>query len=373
MNRYFNQVILAISTMDIERLDLLLDSSIPYSDVPKEIFLKRLNEAFNSFKEEGDTFLISQPGSCCNFECNPESVRTAYRFVGNKTRLYLDLRFITEMTADRNDHQIKDIFSCYSFNCFKPMDWYANDISFCFYDDEKVDFQKSPELIIHMEKQKEAMKELGSYLPEITESELRSWLFRHQSTYDFFERYPKRGYYSWYFFSMRYNSLQNLIRFIERLTLPSFLEEIFKENDFSEKVLIQKIIQIEELLINYDQSYLIWIWKNEEEYFFREHRAFLKGGIFDKFAQLWEWFKPRHLELLQKYFALTPNETEEFCLNQKYYSSTDTIYTLSFHMDIRKKARSKGEYIPMGLWSDEQPMPFWSDNLNEIGKDSTEK
>lgn len=366
MNSYFNQVLHAFSTMDIELLEDLLDPTIPYSDVPIGLFLERLEKAFESFREEGDTFLTSQPGNCCNLNCNPDSIRTAYRFVGNKTRLYLDFRFIIEITEDLKDHRVLDIYSCSSLKCFEPLDWYANDIPFCFYDDENVNFQKSPELLIYLEKKKEAMNEFKSVTGQMTESELRSWILRYQSAYDFFETFPARGYFSWSDFTMHYNASIKRIKFVEQLTKPAFLEEIYKENESSERNLIQKIIQVEQILIDNENEYLIWVWKNENQYFFKDYNCFLVDGIFDSFAKLWAWFKPQQLELLMKYFALTPNETEEFCSNQKNYSSTDTIYTLSFHLDIRKKTRSKGEYIPMGLWSDEQPMPFWSDSPNQL-------
>ncbi|NVJ48373.1 MAG: hypothetical protein HWE07_14660 [Cytophagia bacterium] len=350
--------------MDIERLDTLLDSSITYSDVPKEVFLSKLNIVFDSFQEEGDTILISQPGSCCNLYCNPESVRTAYRFVGNKSRLYLDLRFITEITEDLKDHKILDIYSCYSFNCLHPLDWYANDIPFCFYDDEKVGFYKSPDLLIHMDRQKEAMNELKTISGEMTESELRFWLLRFQSTYDFFETFRQNGYFSWTTFSMKYGSILDMISFVELLTQPSFLEEIFQEIDTSEENLTKKILRIEKLLINNDREYFIWLWKNESRYYFENYNYLLVDGIFESFAKLWTWFKPRQLQLLQKYFALTPYETEEFCSNEENFTSTDSIYTLSFHLEIRKKARLSGDFIPMDLWSDDQPMPFWSDRLS---------
>ncbi|MCS5488869.1 hypothetical protein [Algoriphagus limi] len=212
------------------------------------------------------------------------------------------------------------------------------------------------------------MRDLNSYSIDMTEYELRSWLMRHQSTFDFFESYHEGGYYSWSFFTMRYSLFLDLIRFVEHITKPSFLEEIFEEKDNSEETLIKKILSIEKTLLKHNHTYLIWVWKNEEQYNFYTNTAFIRGGIFDQFAKLWAWFKPRHLDLLKKYFALTPLETEEFCTELKHESSTDTIHTLSFHLDVRKKARSNGEYIPMGLWSEDQPIPFWKDDVDETKK-----
>ncbi|MEB2786302.1 hypothetical protein [Algoriphagus persicinus] len=357
MNIYFNQVLHAFSTMDIELLEDLLDPTIPYSDVPKELFLERLEKAFESFREEGDTYLTAQPGSCCNQSCNPDAIRTAYRFVGDKTRLYLDLRFITEMTDDFKDHHIKDIFCCSSIQCFQPLDWYANDLMFIFYDDEEVNFPKSPELLIHLEKKKEAMYELKSNSSQMTESELRSWLLRYQFSYDFFQTFPKWvHHYSWIFFLMDYNSYIEQLKKVELMTDPEFLEDIYRENTTSEESLIQKITTIEQILIELKLENLIWVWKNEDLYYFKEHDFHLVDGIFDEFAKLWAWFKPRQIELLEKYFAFTPKETEEYCSKEVDH---DPIYTLSFHLDFRKKNQQNDVQVPFGLWSNKQPLPFW--------------
>ncbi|MBY5950539.1 hypothetical protein KUV23_06115 [Algoriphagus marincola] len=358
MNKYFNQVIQAFSNMDIELIEDLLDPTIPYSDVPIETFLKNLDKAFKSFREEGDTFLISQPGSCCNLYCNPESIRTAYRFVGNKTRLYLDFRFVTEITEDLSDYRIKDIYSCYSFKCHEPLDWYANDIAFCFYEDEKVGFQKSPELLIYMEKQNQALDELQSISGEMTESDLRIWLFRHQPTYEFFKALPEKGYYSWIGFMMEYSTSADQIELVEKFTHPSFLEEILSDDYDSEESLIQRVLKVEKILIENDRPYLIWLWKNESRCYFRNYDYFLVGGIFESFAKLWSWFKPRQLKLLQKYYALTPEETEEFSTDPNHPDSTDEIYTLTFHLETRKRSRMNGTPIPFGLWNEEQRLPF---------------
>jgi hypothetical protein len=346
--------------MDIELLEDLLDPTISYSDVPTKLFLERLEEAFESFRKEGDTYLTAQPGSCCNQYCNPDLIRTAYRFVGDRTRLYLDLRFITEMTEDFKDHHIKDIICCSSMQCFQPLDWYASDINVCFYDDEEVNFPKTPELDIHLEKQKKAMYELKCNSSQMTESELRFWLLNYQTSYDFFQPFRKwEIYYSWGSFLMTYNSYIEQLKEIELIINLQFLEEICRENPTSEESLIQKITKIEQILIELKLENLIWVWKNKDLYYFKKYDFYLVDGIFDEFAKLWDWFKPRQLELLEKYFAFTSDETKEFCTGGDYFSCVNSIYTLSFHLNIREKSRKNGSPIPFGLWNDQQPMPFW--------------
>ncbi|TDQ15200.1 hypothetical protein DFQ04_3086 [Algoriphagus boseongensis] len=361
MDSYFNKVLNAFSTMNVDDLEALLDPSIPYSDVPKEVFLERLAETFESFKEEGETYLICQAGTCCNLYCNPDSIRTAYRFTGEKTRLFLDLRFITEITDDLKDHYIKDIYACHSFQCYQPLDWYTNDISFFFFDDEKADFYKSPELIIHLSKKKEAMNELKYKPDQMTDSELRSWLLHYQPTYDFFKNFSSKGYFSWRYFIMEYDGFLDQINFLELFTKSSILKEIYEESILSEENLIHIITYIEEILMDNHHEYLIWLWKHHDNYFFKKFNFYLVDGIFDEFAKLWAWFKPRQLQLFMKYFAFTSRQTEKYFTKEDGLS-LDKFYTLRFHLGIRKKASVNGMLIPFGLWSEELPIPHWSEN-----------
>jgi len=45
-------IIKAITTMNINLLDVLLDDDKPYMDVPKPLFLEQLNLEFNKFKKK---------------------------------------------------------------------------------------------------------------------------------------------------------------------------------------------------------------------------------------------------------------------------------------------------------------------------------
>jgi len=52
-------------------------------------------------------------------------------------------------------------------------------------------------------------------------------------------------------------------------------------------------------------------------------------------------------KLVKKYYALNEAETDEFIEAEDYLDPELTLKLLFFHMDIRKKARENGEYIPV--------------------------
>ena len=82
-------VVYFIQQLDIEMVDSLLDDSLEYQDMRKDLFINKLGHAFNEFIEAGDTFLISTKGFCdsviCNYQCNGLS------FVGNTSGNFIDL------------------------------------------------------------------------------------------------------------------------------------------------------------------------------------------------------------------------------------------------------------------------------------------
>jgi hypothetical protein len=90
--------------MDIVALDNILDYR-EYADVEKPIFLKKLEEAFDLFKENGNTKLLETSGVCnvCNKGC------ATIAFIGDNNTHYIELFIETE------NNRVKDIYECNSF------------------------------------------------------------------------------------------------------------------------------------------------------------------------------------------------------------------------------------------------------------------
>ena len=53
-----------IEKLDIEMIDAFLDDCKTYQDMQKRIFIAKLNRVFQTYKETGDTYLVSYRGSC---------------------------------------------------------------------------------------------------------------------------------------------------------------------------------------------------------------------------------------------------------------------------------------------------------------------
>ncbi len=84
----------------------LLDDHRLYQDLPKDRFIRKLGDLFWEFSQKGDFFLNSEPGEC--FGCSPG--KKGFSFIGNKSKSYINLVFIT----GENDH-IFDIYECDEF------------------------------------------------------------------------------------------------------------------------------------------------------------------------------------------------------------------------------------------------------------------
>ncbi len=93
-----------IANMDIVALDNILDYR-EYADVEKPIFLKKLEETFDLFKENGNTKLLETSGVCnvCNKGC------ATIAFIGDNNTHYIELFIETE------NNRVKDIYECNSF------------------------------------------------------------------------------------------------------------------------------------------------------------------------------------------------------------------------------------------------------------------
>ena len=94
-----------IEKLDIEMIDAFLDDCKTYQDMQKRIFIAKLNRVFQTYKETGDTYLVSYRGSCTS--CY--NGKKGYTFVGNKSGNYLSI------IIDSEKGIVNDMFECSSF------------------------------------------------------------------------------------------------------------------------------------------------------------------------------------------------------------------------------------------------------------------
>lgn len=104
-------ILLAIQEMDVKTIDKNLNGTKTYQGFEKSIFIKKLQAAFDEFREAGDNFLNRHKGFCnsksCSFNCK------GFSFIGDNSNNYFDLIF------DITQGDIFDIYQCKSFECLK--------------------------------------------------------------------------------------------------------------------------------------------------------------------------------------------------------------------------------------------------------------
>lgn len=94
-----------IEKMDIEMVDAFLNNDKTYQDFEKYLFISKLQQAFSTFADLGDTHLFAVEG-CCN-SC--DKTKTGYTFIGNNTNNYMSIIF------DTADNKINDLYECSDF------------------------------------------------------------------------------------------------------------------------------------------------------------------------------------------------------------------------------------------------------------------
>jgi len=99
-------VIHFFSKMDSEMISTLLDDSNTYQDFGKSLFIRKLGDLFFEFKSLGDSKLIHKSGRCFGCSCGV----SGYSFIGNKSKSYVDIVFVTD-----DKDKIIDIYECGEF------------------------------------------------------------------------------------------------------------------------------------------------------------------------------------------------------------------------------------------------------------------
>ncbi|SFO18550.1 hypothetical protein SAMN04488519_104207 [Algoriphagus ornithinivorans] len=349
MDFYLNQVLTAFSKMDIDSLGELMDESRTYSDVPLESFLRSLNTSFKQFRDAGDEELELLPGYCHEMSCNPDQIRTGYRLLGKQSKSYLDLRFVLELTNDRKDHEIADIYSCSCFSCHHEEFGLGARVNLRIHADEHLRFLGKSDLQIYAHKANVELKLLKKEPNPLTYDWVEAWLILTQATFDYLaeatEELPYFEDYSWEEFLQtraQLNKYWNVVR--------ELYEEGLLTWDFSKKIneeeLIEKVIQAETIMDEYFCEFLFQNTNLDEDFFINWRGHSFREGYFDLFPIFWKGFIPIRAQLVQKYYALSEYETEDFLEDEYCFNQEETLESLYFHMNIRKEAKERGEEIP---------------------------
>jgi len=162
-------IIEAIKQLDIKKLNQLLDDNKPYADVPKELFIEKLDSRLallkthynvTSFKEviEGHCNICVKGCFGCTFLSDSGH--------------YIDMVF------EGYEDEVTDIYSCTDFS----VDDKRKDIELTLYfkDDEKIGFKPDVDFLIKQQKIDNAMSELEALKGRVVSlNELENWHKAH--------------------------------------------------------------------------------------------------------------------------------------------------------------------------------------------------
>lgn len=149
-------IIQGISKMDTDLLLVVLDERFTYQEAHKEVFVGKLNNAFNKFKKENDTHLTPFPGVCMSKECTNYGCK-GYSFVGNMSGATLDLIF------EEKNGEVHDIYHCHGMVADRLPGEYDKQVNIYISRDEKADFVPTTEYLFKGQLADKAVEDIFSY------------------------------------------------------------------------------------------------------------------------------------------------------------------------------------------------------------------
>ena len=202
-----------LQIMDIEMLEIVLDDSVTYFGVSKQVFLEKLSYIFDQYRLSGG---ISQLRlKQCKIKHNTYFLLLPTFCFANK--------FIIEEKADR-------ILKIYDDKIRSTKEEIENlsPLELFFGDDEKVNFQPSTEYVMSLYRCTNAYEEMvNDKLQILTKDDVSHWIDKHTLLYDDVKE-------EYLFF--RYNDFRNLFLMFENLLdgLQHFKEVQKALNSFSD-------------------------------------------------------------------------------------------------------------------------------------------
>ena len=287
--------------MNLNMLEVLLDDNRTYQGASKEVFLKKISDAFHEFKSDGDTFLEAFNGVCTSNLCTNKGCK-GYSFLGNMTNNHIDLIF------EEEDEEIIEIYHCNSLSTDNVNINREKLISIDIMDDERVGYKPSVEFLILVQKCKKAFDELMAYKNEIIDKKVYfEWLEKYQDIF------ASRLFFSYSVYD--YNKFKSLYYGIDEL-------KEFLQSDNSAK---DAIIEFDELDKTNEIQFLKWLTKYEETS--NKLILFLYDDIDFKEPEKTTFFQVKELKISTSDFKNIAHF--KFIFDEPYFNFLDKFNTIS--------------------------------------------
>ncbi len=344
---YLQTILSYFASLDIVSLRIHLKEEYSYQDTTKLIFLSKLDQVFNKFKNVGDTELLIYPGACAGKACDNCGVK-GYRFVGNFSKHYIDLLFVI-ISAD-----IRDIFYCSCFNPDVELDGLQRKESIFIDKDDLITFHKTPEYWEKVFAAFNAYSELVEDPPKPFDFEVMSrWLDKH------FELNAKIGHYNilnptmkWSPFSRLYDDLTNFSNYITAHILEILHANYTLQYAKTDDERIEWMLQHETIYQKAPLSWSFFFDKVGENYIIKNQNPVLvlTGKVFIETLCFTDSYQNQNMELFDKYCIYTNEMFTEISDKEDFTIEDNNIYELRFHIKRRKEMEALGINVPFYIY-----------------------
>lgn len=314
--------------MDGNMLNELLYDSQTYQDAPKGLFLRKLNEVFETFKGSGDTYLLPVKGFCNSKKC-PNKECSGVSFVGNNSRKHINLVF-RETATD-----ISDIINCDHFEITDcPVDMNGL-LYFDFKKEEKENFYPNIDFSKKGQQCKSAADELLHYKHIIIDKEIYSpWLEKHEQLFNSLN--GKQEYYcDHHKFYWLYSDLKELQDSLVSSPIAKIAADEFYQNAQDEIAVLKWLIKYEDL----GKHLTVILYKKmdiefpETAEWFEVDDLKIKALDFYYISKFKHLFSEHYSFMLKKYSTFSQEEAQKYLNANNSFSNN--VYLLSYHLKQR--------------------------------------
>tara|TARA_R110002110_G_scaffold89504_2_gene233093 strand:- start:541 stop:1605 length:1065 start_codon:yes stop_codon:yes gene_type:complete len=259
-------IIKAITEMDIDLLNVVLDNDKAYMEVSKELFIETLSNEFESLKKQGVTKFDKVIKGVCNSSCSDCG---GYTFL-TKNNDYLDLLFKEE------NNEIVDLFRCSDFkneeNLIKKKCIY-----FRFRKDDNKNYNPSSNISLLQEQVEIAVKEFEKFENKITDiEEFVFWFKDNKKLYNSVKNFDWHYNFVWPFLSI-YVTIENFNELVNNHN--SAKKALAKFDDSTEKSMIDWLIKYENSGVGVSRGYeKTENWKKTNLILFKNGETFFETG-----------------------------------------------------------------------------------------------
>ncbi|MCD8435960.1 hypothetical protein [Tenacibaculum piscium] len=261
-----NNTIKAITEMDIDLLDIVLDNNKAYMEVSKDLFIKTLSKEFDRLKKQGINKFEKVSKGTCN-KCYKGCI--GYTFL-TKNNDYLDLLFKEE------NNEITDLFRCSDFkndeNIIKK-----NCIYFRFKKDESKNYNPSSHIASLQQQVEFAVKEFEKFENKITDiEEFILWFNDNKKIYNSVKNFDWDYNFVWPFLSI-YVTIENFNKLVKNLDPAG--QALSEFDDSSEKSMIDWLMKYEKSNLRFLSGYeKTETWEKTNLILFKNGETFFETG-----------------------------------------------------------------------------------------------